>query len=53
MADISIAASGPRELLEQWLFRVHRMQIAHYEAAQALHQLNLALDSPTIPPRIW
>ncbi len=36
------------DLLRQWLFRIHRMQVAHYEAAVILGRLNLTLGVPVV-----
>lgn len=36
------------ELIEQWRFRVHRVQLAHYECARRFERLHLWLGLPAI-----
>lgn len=38
----------PNELIAQWRFRVHRMQLAHYESARKFDQRHLWLGLPAI-----
>lgn len=38
----------PTELIEQWRFRNHRVQLAHYECARRFERLHLWLGLPAI-----
>ena len=38
----------PTELIEQWRFRNHRVQLAHYECARRFEHLHLWLGLPAI-----
>jgi hypothetical protein len=39
---------SPTELIEQWKFRVHRVQRAHYESARRFERMHLWLGLPAI-----
>jgi len=39
---------SPTEVISHWRFRVHRMQLAHYEAARKLETRHLWLGLPAI-----
>lgn len=39
---------SPSELIEQWKFRVHRVQLAHYESARRFERMHLWLGLPAI-----
>ena len=39
---------SPSELIEQWRFRNHRVQLAHYESARRFERLHLWLGLPAV-----